>query len=168
MSYFTANWWTAAEYTGITPSPDPNAGSATGVFALRMSEDAQLRHRNDARINHYNRVIATRPNYHLVVNTTVAKVLLDGTKAVGIEYLPSDGGNTTIVHASKEVILAAGALHTPQLLQLSGIGPESLLADLNITVVSDLPGVGQNFQDQPVIDVPYSCQSPQVPEAKPT
>ena len=62
------------------------------------------------------------------------------------------------VYASKEVVLAAGALHTPQILQLSGIGPKPLLESLDIPVISDLPGVGSNLQDQASLDAPYNCE----------
>lgn len=62
------------------------------------------------------------------------------------------------VYASKEVILAAGALHTPQILQLSGVGPKPLLDSLNIPVISNLPGVGSNVQDQASLAVPYNCK----------
>ncbi|KAJ0114872.1 hypothetical protein J7T55_004614 [Diaporthe amygdali] len=150
------NWWTAAEDIGVTPCEDPNAGNVKGIFWLRLSEDAVTRHRNHARINHYERVIATRPNYHLLPGTTVAKVLFEGTRAAGIELLPTTGGNITAVRASKEVILAAGGLHTPHILQLSGLGPAPLLTSFGIDVVSNLPGVGQNFQDQPTITMSYN------------
>jgi choline dehydrogenase-like flavoprotein len=109
-------------------------------------------------VAHYDRVIAHRPNYHILTDTTVSKVLFHGTTAVGVEYLPSAGGQRSTVLASKEVIVAAGALHTPQLLQLSGIGAKSLLHKLNIPVISDLPGVGSNLQDQTTFNVPYNCE----------
>lgn len=88
----------------------------------------------------------------------VAKALFQGNKTTGIEFLPTTGGNSTTVLASREVILAAGGLHTPQILQLSGVGPESLLTSFGIDVVSNLPGVGQNFQDQPTITMSYNCK----------
>lgn len=143
---------------GVTPCPDPNAGDVRGVFWLRMSEDTEKRHRNHARINRYDRVISSRPNYHLLPDTTVAGVLIEGNKTTGVALFPTAGGNLTVVNASKEVILAAGGLHTPQILQLSGFGPKSLLDRFGINVVSDLPGVGQNFQDQPTITVSYNCK----------
>lgn len=119
-----------------------------------------MRQRNHARINHYDRVISSRPNYHFLPDTTVAKVLFDGNKTTGVEFLPTTGGQSTTASASKEVILAAGGLHTPQILQLSGIGPESLLTSFGIDIVSKLPGVGQNFQDQPTITMSYNCKHP--------
>ena len=64
----------------------------------------------------------------------------------------------TNVQARREIILAAGALHSPQILQLSGIGPKQLLSSLGIETVVDLPGVGRNFQDQPTLYMQYSCK----------
>lgn len=113
--------------------------------------------RSDARINHYERVKASRPNYHILASTTVSKVLFNGTRAVGVEYLPSEGGGSTHVYAKKEVILTAGGVHTPQVLQLSGIGPQALLNELGIAVVQDLPGVGQNLQDQSTLTIEWNC-----------
>jgi choline dehydrogenase-like flavoprotein len=64
----------------------------------------------------------------------------------------------TNVKARREIILAAGALHSPQVLQLSGIGLKKLLSSLGIETVVDLPGVGRNFQDQPTLYMQYSCK----------
>ena len=62
------------------------------------------------------------------------------------------------VKACREIILAAGAPHSPQILQLSGIGPKQLLSSLGIVTVVDLPGVGRNFQDQPTLYMQNSCK----------
>lgn len=113
--------------------------------------------RSHARRNHYDRV-SSRANYHILPSHLVSKILFRGKQAIGVSYIPTSGGNTTIhVYASKEVILAAGGLGTPKILQLSGIGPRKLLNELGIPVISDLPGVGQNLQDQPTLTIPYSC-----------
>jgi choline dehydrogenase len=62
------------------------------------------------------------------------------------------------VTANNEIILAAGAIHSPQILQLSGVGPKSLLKKANITVVHDLPSMGQNFHDHSYLQVQYNCK----------
>ena len=131
---------------------------ALGLYWVPTVLNATNQTRCDARIAHYDRVIATRPNYHLLVDYTVAKILFKGKQAIGVQYLPTAGGNVSTVYASKEVILAAGALHTPQILQLSGVGPKPLLDSLKIPVVSDLPGVGSNMQDQASLEAPYNCK----------
>lgn len=64
----------------------------------------------------------------------------------------------TNVKARREIVLAAGAAHSPQILQLSGIGPKQLLSSLGIETIVDLPGVGRNFQDQPTLYMQYSCK----------
>lgn len=92
------------------------------------------------------------------METTVSRVIFDGTHATGVEYLPSDGGDVSTVSASKEVIVASGALHTPGVLQRSGIGAKAVLSSLGIEVISDLPGVGSNFQDQTTVHVPLNCK----------
>lgn len=71
--------------------------------------------------------------------------------------------NQTTVHTVRacfEIILAAGAVHSPQVLQLSGIGPKNLLSGLGIETLVDLPGVGYNFQDQPSMFMSFNCKRP--------
>lgn len=70
----------------------------------------------------------------------------------------SSDGAFTNVKARHEIILAAGALHSPQVLQLSGIGSKRLLSSLGIETIINLPGVGRNFQDQPTLYMQYSCK----------
>jgi len=89
-----------------------------------------------------------RPNLRIVTNATVTKILIDGTKrATGVQYVLEEDRNTTLtVTASKEVIVCAGAINSPQLLSLSGIGPREFLEPLGIPVIQDL-SVGYNLQD---------------------
>ncbi|TDZ22886.1 Dehydrogenase xptC [Colletotrichum orbiculare MAFF 240422] len=151
------NFWQAALDSGIAPSPDPNAGDhAVGLFNFPTLADATTRTRSHARLNHYSRVKESRPNYHILAEHTVSKILFEGKRAVGLEYLPTAGGDKVQVRAKKEVLLAAGALHTPQLLQLSGVGGKKFLQSFGIDVVADLPGVGENFQDQGELQLPFS------------
>ncbi|KAK4664405.1 uncharacterized protein QC763_505180 [Podospora pseudopauciseta] len=153
-----ANWWNAAQSVGLPPVDDPLSGVKNGIFPIPSVLDADTMTRNYAKINHHDRVKQARPNYHVLAGNIVGKVLFDPSckKAIGVEYLPTSGGAATNVFASKEVILAAGGINTPKILQLSGIGPKKLLDKFGIKVVSNLPGVGQNLQDQPTLTVPYT------------
>ena len=74
------------------------------------------------------------------------RVLFEGKRAVGVEYM-QNGETKTAGARTREVILAGGAINSPQLLQLSGVGPGELLREQGIAVVADLPGVGENLQD---------------------
>ena len=74
------------------------------------------------------------------------------------QFISRESNRTSTVRAAREVILAAGAVRSPQILQLSGVGPRKLLEGLGIECVVDLPGVGRNFQDQPTIYMQFSCK----------
>ena len=89
-------------------------------------------------------------NLHLLVDTRVSRVLFEGKRAVGVEY-----GDGKIIHAKKMVVVSAGALGTPQILERSGVGNAELLKKLDIEVVSDLPGVGEEYQDHHLLLYPY-------------
>jgi choline dehydrogenase len=84
-----------------------------------------------------------RPNLQVRTGVQVQRLVFDGTRVVGVEL--RDASGTSVVKARREVILSAGAIHSPKLLQLSGIGPAALLQRLGITVVADAPDVGQNL-----------------------
>jgi len=89
-----------------------------------------------------------RPNVDIRTNAQAAEILFEGTRANGVRYLRDvREGNAVEVRARREVILCAGALNTPKLLQLSGIGPAEVLGDLGIKVRVDLHGVGNNLRD---------------------
>ncbi|KAK4162745.1 alcohol oxidase [Cladorrhinum sp. PSN259] len=119
-----------------------------GVFWYPVSNDPKTQERSYARTAHWDGL--NRPNYDLLTDAKVNKVLFDKNNiVVGVQFTTTDNKRHTI-KASKEVILSAGTIHTPQILQLSGIGPSSLLKAAKIPVKVDLPGVGSNFQDHPI------------------
>ncbi|PSN67054.1 choline dehydrogenase-like protein [Corynespora cassiicola Philippines] len=151
----SANLYNSAVSLGIRPSRDSNNGDATGIYRLQRSVDPKTQTRSSARVNHYDPV-SSRPNYHILPNTAVQKIIFEGTTAVGVEYVATSGGETGSVRAKREVIVAAGGVHTPQILQLSGIGDRNFLKGFSIKSVSDLPGVGQNLQDHLVLKVNYN------------
>jgi len=90
-----------------------------------------------------------RANLRVETDALTTRVIFEGRRAVGIEYLKN--GARRVARAAREVILCGGAINSPQLLQLSGVGPGALLAEHGIATVSDLPGVGANLQDHYVI-----------------
>lgn len=99
----------------------------------------------------------SRPNLTVHTKTRTLRILFDGKRAVGVEV--SQGGKTRTIHANKEVIVAAGAFQSPQLLMLSGVGPADELAKHDIPLVHELPGVGQNLQDHPDFIFAYKSKS---------
>ncbi|KAI4867136.1 glucose-methanol-choline oxidoreductase [Hypoxylon rubiginosum] len=98
------------------------------------------------------------PNYYLYPATLAKKIIFDDSKTATGVLVSTDGKEYTI-SARKEVILSGGVIGSPQLLQASGVGPAELLTSLNIPVVSDLPGVGQNFQDHIVFGISHRINS---------
>lgn len=139
--------------------PLDGAGGNNGLFWHPSSIDNVKYERSYARTGHYDDII-TRPNFEVIINHRVKKVLFDGTTATGVQYASRDDPDTPLtVKANKEVIISAGTIHTPQILQNSGVGPEDLLTKANITTLVDLPGVGQNFQDHAWVTVGYQCKS---------
>jgi choline dehydrogenase len=99
-----------------------------------------------------------RPNLEVTTRAHVTRVLFDGGRAVGVEYVHG-GGTPRRVHAG-EVILCGGAINSPQTLQLSGVGDAGRLKALGIDVVADLPGVGENLQDHLEVYVQHACHRP--------
>jgi choline dehydrogenase len=97
-----------------------------------------------------------RPNLTVRTNAQAARLLLKGTRVVGVEYL--QGGETLRVACDQEVIVCGGAYESPKLLMLSGLGPAATLQAHGIAVVADLPGVGQNLQDHMILGVCYLSQ----------
>ncbi|OUR80240.1 glucose-methanol-choline oxidoreductase [Alphaproteobacteria bacterium 46_93_T64] len=98
----------------------------------------------------------SRPNLDILTNSLATKIILEGKKAVGVEY--KQGRVKKEIHASQEVILCGGAFATPQLMLLSGIGPADAIKPFGIDVNHELPGVGENLQDH--IDYVTSYRSP--------
>ena len=133
-------------------------GDILGLAWEPISADVNLT-RCSARKGYYDPV-RHRPNLQLLVNSYVAKIQISKSTVEGVDvFSRDDPSKKTSISAKKEVILAAGGIHTPQILQLSGIGPRDLLQRLNISVVQDLPGVGANFQDHPTIrGASFQCE----------
>lgn len=103
----------------------------------------------------------SRPNLTLITSAMVKKVEITGGRATGITF--EVGGKTRTALAAREVILSGGAINSPQLLMLSGVGPAEHLRELGIDVVHDLPGVGQNLHDHPTVGFKFMCKKDVTP-----
>jgi choline dehydrogenase len=102
--------------------------------------------------------VMNRPNLTVELGALTTRILFEGRRAVGIEY--ARGGQTVQARADREVILSGGAINSPQLLMLSGIGNADELRKLDIPVIANRPGVGENLQDHLEIYVQYECTQP--------
>jgi choline dehydrogenase len=100
-----------------------------------------------------------RANLAVKTNVVVRRVIFEGTRAVGVEYM--EDGRIFQVRAEAEVITSAGGFNEPKLLQLSGVGPASHLESLGIPVVVDLPGVGENLKDHLLVRMSWHLKQPQ-------
>jgi choline dehydrogenase len=127
---------------GFPLNDDFNGADQEGVGALQVT--VRGRRRCSAAVG-YLRPAMKRPNLTVEIHALAHRVLTEGKRAVGVEY--SQEGVVRTARARREVLLCGGSINSPQLLQLSGIGPADLLAENGVAVVHDLPGVGENLQD---------------------
>lgn len=132
----------AAGEVGVPRKQDINEGDAEGIGYYPRTIAGGIR-QSAARA--FLRPALTRSNLHLVTHAEAERVVFEGSKAVGVQVRA--GGAERLYLAGKEIILAAGALETPKLLQLSGVGPEALLRRHGIEVVIDAPDVGRNLRE---------------------
>jgi choline dehydrogenase len=134
---------TACEGVGIPATPDYNGARHEGVGRLQM---CTRRGRRCSAAKAYLRPAVGRSNLAVRTGARARRVVFEGLRAAGVEYAGEDGA-VRIAAARREVILAAGAIQSPQLLELSGVGDAERLRALGIPVVADLPAVGENLSD---------------------
>jgi choline dehydrogenase-like flavoprotein len=143
----------AGVQAGFPLNPDFNGATQEGVGLYQVTHKNGERH---SVAKGYLTPHLNRPNLQVITGAQATRVLLQGRRAVGVEY--RQGGQLHQVQAVREVLLSAGALLSPQLLMLSGIGPGAQLQRHGIAVQHDLPGVGQHLHDHPdvvqVMDAP--------------
>jgi len=135
-------WVEAGVESGLPRNADFNGATTYGVGSYQLSIDHGWR--QSAAVA-FLRPVSNRPNLTIQPRSLATRVRFEGSRAVGVEW--QRDGQLQSARATREVILSAGAIQSPQLLQLSGLGPPDLLRKLGIPVVSDLPGVGENLQD---------------------
>ena len=145
----------AGAEAGYMKTADYNGRQQEGFGPMHMTV------RNGRRwstANAYLKPALQRPNLKVITGALSQRILLDGRRATGVEFIR--GGARQTVSARREVILSAGPIASPQLLQLSGIGPGAVLKQAGIDVVHDLPGVGENLQDHLEFYFQFRCQQP--------
>lgn len=145
----------AAQEAGHYATPDVNGHRQEGFGTL----DHNIRRsRRWSATRAYLRPAMNRHNLTVRTGTTVSKVMFDGTRAVGVEFVDRRGNVEHVL--SRDIVLCAGAIKSPQILQLSGVGDAAALESLGVPVVHHLPGVGANLQDHLAIQIQHSCTKP--------
>ena len=145
----------AGHEAGYGRTADPNGHMQEGFGPMHMTI------RNGVRwstANAYLKPAMSRPNLNVLTHAFTRRVVVEDGRAVGVEY--ERGGKVETARGTSEVIVAAGAIGSPHLLQRSGIGPAAVLKAAGIDVLQDVPGVGENLQDHSEIYIQYACQQP--------
>jgi choline dehydrogenase-like flavoprotein len=145
----------AARAAGLPANDDFNGPSPEGVGLYQLNQKNGERH---AAPGAYLRPATTRPNLTVESHALVTRVLVESGRAVGVAY--REAGVEREARAAREVVLCAGAVGSPQLLMLSGIGPAAHLREAGVPVVHDLPGVGSNLQDHPRVALTWESAKP--------
>ena len=135
----------ASEEIGIPYNPDCNGEKQEGVGYFQQTSFKGFR-RSSYR-SFLNRKIRSRENLTIITNTQISKLVFSDKKVTGVDCIHSKGQPNKTIYANHEVILSAGAISSPQILQLSGIGDEKHLTKLGVNVIHNNPAVGKNLQD---------------------
>lgn len=145
----------AALELGFAHNGDFNDGEQEGFGLYQITQKGGKRH--SAAVGYLYPALR-RDNFTALPFAHVSNLIVDGIRCVGLEY--RHRGETRTAAANKEIILCGGALNSPQLLLLSGIGAADHLAEMDIPLVKDLPGVGKNLMDHMQVPVAYHCKEP--------
>lgn len=155
----------ACEQAGI-PTTEFNSGTTVtrgaNWFQINAKEDGT---RASSSVSYLHPIMRERDNLEVRTDVRAKQVVFDGRRAVGVEYLDADGLRTRQVHARREVVLSTGAIDTPKLLMLSGIGPAEHLREVGVDVLVDSPGVGSNLQDHPEGVISWDAKQPMVTDS---
>ena len=149
----------AVQQAGHPMTTDVNGYRQEGFNAFDRNV---YRGRRQSAARAYLHPVLRRPNLDVVTHAHATRLVMEGSRVVGVEYVRRRGsrsGGRRVAQAG-EVILCGGAINSPQLLQLSGIGPAGVLADAGVELVVDVPGVGENLQDHLEVYLQYACTQP--------
>lgn len=150
-----AAWLAAGEQAGYPATRDVNGFQQEGFGRMDMTVGHGVRASTS---NVYLRPAMRRKNLNVRTQCLATQIVTEGRRATGVRYL--QGSTEHVVHARREVIVSGGPINSPQLLKLSGIGPQAELTSLGIPVVHDLPGVGENLQDHLEFYFQVACKQP--------
>lgn len=140
---------------GIRETSDYNSGAYEGVAYIQCNVKSWFRHGAREAFLYPARA---RKNLHITTNAFVTRILLKNGRATGVEL--EVGGEKKVINVAKDIVCSAGAIQTPQLLELSGIGNASILRRCGISVMHHLPGVGENCHDHLMTRLSYRCAKP--------
>ncbi len=150
-----AAWLEAGRQAGYPSTPDVNGFQQEGFGYLEMTVGAG---RRCSAANAYLRPALERTNLAVRTHALATRILFDGRRAVGVRYRRGEAPHEVLVR--REVLVCAGPINSPQLLKLSGVGPRAELAEHGISVVHELPGVGENLQDHLEFYFQVACREP--------
>jgi choline dehydrogenase len=150
-----AAWLAAAREAGYPHTDDVNGFQQEGFGRMDMTVGDG---RRSSAANAYLRPAMRRSNLKVLTHALATRIVFDGRRVTGLEY--TQGGTTHRVDIAAELILSAGPINTPQLLKLSGIGPAAELRTHGISVIHELPGVGENLQDHLEFYFQVACKEP--------
>ena len=153
----TAGFIKAAQEAGIPYNPDFNGADQEGVGYHQTT--TRNGRRGSASVS-YLRPARGRKNLKVVTGAQVRRILVEKGRAVGVEYRREGGSSLERADASQEVLVTSGAIGSPKLLMLSGVGPAEYLRSLGVPVMADIPGVGENLQDHLDCYTVYDCNGP--------
>ncbi len=145
----------AGKQAGYLETEDYNGFNQEGFGPMHMTVKDGVRW---STANAYLKPVLNRPNLRVETGILARRILLEGRRAAGVEFV--QGGKVKSARANAEVILSAGSVGSPMLLQLSGIGPADVLKQAGVEIVQDLPGVGKNLQDHLEVYFQYRCKEP--------
>ena len=155
VNLLTRAFLAAAGDLGFPANPDFNAAAQEGAGLYQVTQKNGSRH---SAADAYLRPVMRRPNLTIETNALVSRIALENGRAVKVHYRKE--GQTRDARAEKEILVAAGAVNSPQLLLLSGIGPAEELRRAGVAPVHHLPGVGKNLQDHPMVSAGYLSKKP--------
>ena len=137
---------------GVPRATDYNVGEPDGVAPQQLATRNGLR---CSAATGYLRPASSRQNLTVITGALATRIVFEGGRACGVEFVRS--GQTSVARAAREVLLCAGAIRSPQILELSGVGDSAILRQHGIEVIAHLPGVGENLQDHLMPRIAFEC-----------